>query len=47
MAVAVKFKMFVDPADLAKFCATAGNNVTTIISIVFDSNRNVHIVYYT
>lgn len=47
MAVALKIKIFTDPVALAAFCALAGNNVTTVVSIVFDANRNVHVLYYT
>jgi hypothetical protein len=46
MAVALKVMMFKNPHDLVKFCTTAGNNVTTIVSIVFDATSNFHVLYF-
>ena len=47
MAVALKVKLFKNPHELATFAAAAGNNVTTIVAIVFDTTSNFHVLYYT
>jgi hypothetical protein len=46
MAVALKVKLFKYPHDLTAFCALAGNNVTTIVAILFDATSNMHVLYY-
>ncbi len=47
MAVALKTKMFNSAVDLAAFCALAGNNVTTIVSITFNSASGKFQLFYT
>lgn len=47
MAVALKTRVFQSPVDLATFCATGANNVTTVISITFDATSNKYVLFYT
>lgn len=47
MAVALKTKNFQTPSELAKFCATAGNNVTTVVSITFNAASGTYTLFYT
>jgi hypothetical protein len=47
MAVALKTKNFQSPSDLAKYCVTGGNNVTTIVSITFNSASGTYTLFYT
>lgn len=45
MAVALKVRSFANHNELAAFCVDAGNNVTTVISIVTD-NSGQYVLFY-
>lgn len=47
MAVALKCKYFTSAKDVATFAATAGNNVTTVISILWDTTTSRYVLFYT
>lgn len=45
MAVVLKTQIFDSPNDVAAFCVAAGNNVTTVVSIVTD-NSGKYVLFY-
>jgi hypothetical protein len=47
MAVALKTQQFMSSSELTKFVAAGGNNVTTIVSIVYDTGSGKYVVFYT
>lgn len=47
MAVSLKTRYFKNAADLAKFAQTVGNNVTTIVSICWDTQTAQFVLFYT
>lgn len=47
MAVALKQKAFANGSEAAAFAASAPNNVTTIVSIVFDTSSGKYVMFWT
>lgn len=47
MAVALKQKAFANASEVAAFAAAVPNNVTTVISIVFDTSSGKYILFWT
>jgi len=47
MAVALKQKAFANASEAAAYAASAPNNVTTVVSIVFDTSSGKYVLFYT
>jgi hypothetical protein len=47
MAVALKTNQFNFAHEVAVFASTAGNNVTTIVAIVYDAASGKYVIFYT
>lgn len=47
MAVALKQRAFANASEAAAYAVNAANNVTTIVSIVFDTSSGKYVLFYT
>lgn len=47
MAVALKQQLFNTARELATFAETPANNVTTVVSVVFDAVSGKYVLFYT
>jgi hypothetical protein len=47
MAVALKQQAFANASEVAKFAAAPANNVTAVLSIVFDTSSGKYILFWT
>lgn len=47
MAVALKTRVFAQATDVGAFARDVANNVTTIISIIYDTGSGKYVIFYT
>lgn len=47
MAVALKQRAFANASEVAAFAAAAPNNVTAVVSVVFDTSSGKYVLFYT